>query len=152
MTNNDDVLESPIVEDAVPAVDGGVSTLLSLESMIKQALPQLDNLKREAKTKSEMLDDGLNGDETYKLHSDKAKEAAKVKSATKKQLMSQPALKLLAEQIKDLREQIKELQASLSDYVREYARISGSTQIESDDGEVLDIVYDAKLVKRKGIK
>jgi len=43
---------------------------------------------------------------------------------------------------------LKDLQNALSDYLREYQRLSGSNEIEGDDGEVREIVYVAKLVKR----
>lgn len=151
MAKNDDV--TPKVEEAEIVSDDSTTTsdprlpLLSLESMIKEALPQLENLKKELKTEKEMVDDALNNDETYKLHAEKAKEANKVKSATKQQLLQQPSLKVNVEKMKELREQIKELQTSLSDYLSEYARLSGANEIEAN-GEVLDIVYIARLVRR----
>lgn len=156
MTNSDDdvkIEEAEVVSGSqTPATTDTVTPLLSLESIIREALPQLENLKKEAKTKKEMLDDALNNDETYKLHTEKAKEANKVKSQTKQQLLKQPALRQLTEDLKDLREQIKELQASLSEYLSEYARLSGAREIEDANGEVLDIVYAAKLVKRSVFK
>ncbi len=157
MTNSDD--QETLIEEAevvgssqTPATTDAVTPLLSLESMIREALPQLENLKKETKTKKEMLDDALNNDETYKLHTEKVKEATKIKTATKQQLLKQPALKQLTEDLKDLREQTKELQASLSEYLSEYARLSGAREIEDANGEVLDIVYAAKLVKRSVFK
>ena len=36
----------------------------------------------------------------------------------------------------------------LSDYLREYQRLSGSNEIEGEDGELREIVYTAKLVKK----
>ena len=41
-----------------------------------------------------------------------------------------------------------ELKTGLSDYLREYQRLSGSNEIEGEDGEVREIVYVAKLVKK----
>lgn len=156
MTNNDDdvkIEEAEVISGSqTPATTDAVTPLLSLESMIREALPQLGNLKKETRTKKEMLDDGLNNDETYKLHTEKVKEATKIRFATKQQLLKQPALKQLTDDLKDLREQTKELQASLSEYLSEYARLSGAREIEDSNGEVLDIVYAAKLVKRSVFK
>ena len=41
-----------------------------------------------------------------------------------------------------------ELNEGLSDYLREYQRLSGSNEIEGEDGELRTIVYVAKLVRK----
>lgn len=145
-TPRDEIEEAEIVNDD----NANASTpLLSLESTIKTSLPRIDKLKEEIRTKKEMLDDALNNDQTYKEHTEKAKEAAKIKSQTKQELLKQPSLAKTVSDLKDLREELKELQSSLSDYLSEYARLSGSNEIEDENGEVREIVYIAKLVKRK---
>jgi hypothetical protein len=42
----------------------------------------------------------------------------------------------------------KELDTALSDYLREYMRMSGTNEIETEDGDVREIVYVAKLIKK----
>jgi hypothetical protein len=50
-----------------------------------------------------------------------------------------------------MRQEIKERQASLSDYLQEYQRLSGATEIESNSGELLRIINSSKL-KKEGSK
>ena len=124
------------------------SVLINMESMIKSLISSMDKLKDEMELNKGMLDDILNNDPTYKEHSDLAKEAAKVKSATKRQVLKQPQAAELAGKVQSLRSQIKENKASLSDYLREYQRMSGVNEIEGEDGEVREIVFTAKLVNK----
>lgn len=95
-----------------------------------------------------MLASTLANDSTYKLHDEEAKKAAKIRGATKSELMKAPANKILVDKSSELATEIKESDASLSEYLREYQRITGSTEFETDDGEVREIVFVAKLVKR----
>ena len=90
----------------------------------------------------------MENDETYRIHNEKAKEAAKTKAQTKFQIMQQSANKTLIDKIKAITIEIREADAALSDYLREYERLSGSNEIETDDGVVREIVYVAKLVKK----
>ncbi len=50
--------------------------------------------------------------------------------------------------VRNLRSEIKELKGALSDYLQEYARLSGVNEIEDENGEVREIKYDAKLIKK----
>lgn len=95
-----------------------------------------------------MLQSALENDETYRLHNEEAKKAAKTKSQTKYQIMQQPQNKQLAEKVRGIAEEIKEADGALSDYLREYQRMSGATEIETNEGEIREIVYVAKLVKK----
>lgn len=128
--------------------DGGATVLLSLESMIKNSLTALDRMKDDLDKHRGLLDDIFNNDPTYKDHCEKAKEASKIKSATKQQILKQPQAADLSHKVTTLRSEIKEQQAALSDYVKEYQRMSGVNEIEGDDGEVREIVFTAKLVKK----
>jgi len=123
--------------------------LLNLEKLIKNHDAGIDRLKTELKKHREMLADILANDPTYKLHEEKAKEANKVRSMTKMQILKRPDCADLAGKIKNMQTESKELAASLSDYLREYARLSGGNEIEGEDGEVKEIIYVAKLVKKK---
>jgi hypothetical protein len=126
--------------------------LLDLETLIKTHIATIDKGKSELKKQREMLTSILENDETYRLHNDEAKKAAKTKAQTKYQLMQQPQNKQLADKVKTIAAEIKEQDAALSDYLREYQRMSGSTEIETDDGVVREIVYVAKLVKKSSGK
>ena len=123
-------------------------TVLELEQMIKTNIATLDRNKAELRKLKEMLESALLNDEPYHLATEKAKESAKEKGKAKLSVLQNPATKQLAEKVKDLSLENKELVMAQSEYLREYARLSGTNEIEGEDGEVRDIVYVAKLVKR----
>lgn len=125
--------------------------LINMESLIKGHISTIDKLADEAGKLKDMLDDIFANDPTYQEHDKAAKEAAKVKSNTKKQILKQPQAADLDRKIKDLKSEIKENKVSLSDYLQEYARMSGVNEIEGEDGEVREIVYTAKLIKKSSI-
>lgn len=127
------------------------SVIMNMESMIKTLLASQGRLQEEAGKYQDMLDDILENDETFKEHSEAAKAAAKIKSATKQQILKQPQAADLANKVKTLKSELKENKASLSDYLREFQRMSGIDQIEGPDGEIQQIVYTAKLVRKTSL-
>lgn len=131
------------------STNDSAEVLLNLEKLIKNHDASIDRLKTELKKYREMLADILTNDPTYKLHEEKAKEANKIRSMTKMQILKKPDCADLAGKIKNMQTEAKELAASLSDYLREYARLSGTNEIEGEDGEVREIIYVAKLVRKK---
>lgn len=126
----------------------GATVLLELEATIKNHIALIDKNKTELKKQREMLESALLNDETYRLHTEEAKKAAKTKALTKYQIMQMPENKVLADKVRDLGAQTRELNSALSDYLREYMRMSGTNEIETDEGEVCEIIYVAKLVKK----
>jgi hypothetical protein len=131
-----------------PAETNGATVLLELESTIKNHLSGIDTRKAELKKTREMIASVLTNDATFKDHEAKAKESAKLKNATKSQLLKLPANASLVTKMHELSAEIKEMSEALSDYLREYGRMSGSNEIEGDDGTVREIVYVAKLVRK----
>ena len=121
---------------------------LTLENLIKGYVSKIEELGKELKEKNQMLKDAFEGDVVYREHAEKAKEANQIKSATKQQILKQPAMAELAERIKDLKFDISEQNAMLADYLRQYQQQSGATQLELDNGEIMEIVTVTKLVKR----
>ncbi len=122
--------------------------VLNLENLIKNNNGQIAKLATELADAREMLKDAFEGDVTYKEHADAAKEANKVKTATKAQILKQPQVAGLAAKVKSLTSEVKELKEGLSDYLKEFNRLSGINEIEGEDGELLEIVYVAKLVRK----
>lgn len=122
--------------------------LTRIEEMIKTHTSQIDELSEEITKYKDMVDDVLANDETYQEHDKLAKEAARIRSNTKKEIMKRPDVADLANKLKSLKSEQKELKNGLSDYLREYQRLSGSNEIEGEDGEIREIVFVAKLVKR----
>lgn len=135
---------------AKPASDNDAILLTRIEEMIKTHLVQIDELQEEITKYRDMVNDIFVSDETYQEHDKLAKEAARIRSNTKKEIMKRPDVADLANKLKSLKSEQKELKDGLSDYLREYQRLSGSNQIEGEDGEVREIVFVAKLVKRSG--
>lgn len=149
--NDDKNTTEPVTGEVVSETQddtGGAVVLQNLESMIKSHISRIDKIKEENKKFKEMLDSIFENDSVYKDHAEKAKEAAKVKSQTKQQILKQPQAADLNDKIKGSRGELKELQTALSDYLKEFQRMSGVNEIEDEDGTVREIVYVAKLVKR----
>lgn len=148
--STDEVIEAEIVTTEEPVatqIDGG-SVLINMESMIKTHMAALDKLTQEIKEHKGILDDIFLNDPTFQEHSEKAKEASKVKQGTRAEILKRPQAADLNNKIKALKSQLSETQDALSDYLQEYARLSGTNEIEGDDGEVREIVYSAKLVRK----
>ena len=124
------------------------TVFLSIESLIKQNLNTLDTLQVQYRDQKEMVDNVLENDQTYRQHLEDANDANKVKSATKSQIMKRPEVIKVAEKMKGIKEEMKETQATLSDLLQEYQRISGSNVIEREDGQMLEIVSTSKLVRK----
>lgn len=136
--------KSPTTEE----ITDTMSVIQNLEGLIKTQSAQLERNREEMKKTKQMLADYLQNDATYKIHEEKVKEAAKVRNATKQQLLKAPQAQTIASKVKDMQSEVKELEKSLSEYLREYHRLSGIDTITGDDGETRQIVYSAKLVKK----
>lgn len=124
------------------------TVLLEIERMIKTNMSGVDKRKGELKKLKEMIESVLESDATYREHAEKAKEATKLKSATKQQILKLPQNADLVKKASELSAEIKEIDGALSDYLHEYQRMSGSNEIADDDGDVREIVFVAKLVKK----
>lgn len=151
---NDQITDAEIVETeetntVTPTQDTATAdTVLELEQMIKTNVSAIERNKTELKKLKEMLESALLNDSAYKEAADKAKEAAKEKGKAKMNVMQNSATRQIAEKVKDMTQENKDLSVAQSEYLREYARLSGTTEIEGEDGEVREIIYVAKLVKK----
>lgn len=132
------------------AVEGAdqAAMLLSLEELIKNHIESIDKLKLELKQHREMFEDSFNNSPTYREHLEKVKEVTKAKSQVKQQITKQPSVALLEQKVKDLRFDLNEKNKTLSDLVQDYKDQTGATSIETRDGQVLEIVSTAKLIRR----
>lgn len=126
--------------------------LFTIDSAIKTRLSQLTKLRADMKIQREMLTSYLENDETYQEAATIAKRANGAKNSAKALLLKQPEANNLNETIKSMREQINEVQEGLSYYLREYQRVTGMSEFEGEDGELQEIVYVAKLVRKNGFK
>ncbi len=145
--DDEQIVEGEVVSSKPTDINSG-EIIVNMESMIKSHISEIDKLNTELKKHKEMLDDIFKNDKTFQDHLEKAKEASKIKQNTKKQILKRPEAADLDNKVKSFKSQVKETQEALSDYLQEYARMSGVNEIEGDDGEVREIVYVAKLVKK----
>lgn len=137
------------VTDIVPDT---VRTQLSVESLIKTLISRIARVKEELKPVKEMLSDLLNNNDKYQLADNEAKEASKKKSTIKKEILSTPEGKMASSKVDELKSDLKEAQEALSTYLADYQRLTGSSEIEGEDGELRKIVYVAKLVKKTNLE
>lgn len=155
MDPEEKIQEGEVVEEVTQvALEPGAKNseiLLNMESLIKGHIATIDKLTEETRKHKSMLDDIFANDPTYQEHDKLAKEAAKVRQGTRQQILKQPQAADLDKKIKELKSELKENQGSLSDYLQEYARMAGVNEIEGDDGEVREIVYNAKLIKKSSV-
>ena len=86
-----------------------------------------------------MLESIFDNDPAYMEANEQAKAAAKVKGQAKKAIMRTPQAADLDRKVTDLKQHLKELNSSLSDYLNEYIRQTGSMQFEDSTGKVRDI-------------
>jgi hypothetical protein len=147
-TPSEDIVTSSESPTDSAVVNSQVDEQMVIESSIKNHMKLLEELGNNLKTQKEMMKSYLDNDETYMKSSETAKKAAGLKNQAKRLLLNAPAGAELNEKIRGLNEQKKELQDALSYYLREYQRITGLNHFEGEDGEVREIVYMAKLVKR----
>jgi hypothetical protein len=130
--------------------NAAVTTLFAIENLIKTHISHIETVKAELAKQAEMFNDILNNDEGYKKAADEGKEINKKKAEAKQNILKSPSNASLNQKIKDMRQEIKELKGALSNYLQQYQKIADTDQIESEDGEVRQIVYQAHLVKLTG--
>lgn len=148
------IADGELVEESSAGVtsksaDQGKTILESLESLIRENLSRIDSLSEEANKHKEMIDSVLLNDEVYKEHEEQAKTAQKTKAFTKSEILKRPDVANIALKHKELKQEIKEIKESMSSYLSEYERLSGSREIEDSKGAVMEIVYVAKLIKKR---
>ena len=148
--NGSEITEGEIVESSATGTSDQAQTILeSLEGMIRQNLAKISKLGEELKQQKEMLASVLDNDETYKQHQDAVKAATKIRNGTKNEILKRLDVAQVNERVKGLTAEIKESKESLNSYLPEYQRLSGSNEINNENGEPMEIVFVEKLVKRR---
>ena len=152
MDDND--IKDEVADDTLiggtPHVDSTnqATVLLSLEEMIKHHIASIDKLTEEVKIQKQMFSDAFENSEAYRESEKKIKEASKDKANVREQILKQPAMQSLGSKIKDIDTDLKEKKGALSDYLLEFQRLSGLNEIEDLEGQIREIVNNAKLIKR----
>lgn len=146
-------IDGEVVDDnsattAPQAPQSDAELVVSLTNLINANLSEITNLEKEMSRNKEMVDSVLDNDSTYKDHAEKAKEAARIKSNTKKEIFKRPDVKHVVEKLGELRENLADTKEELSNYIQEYAQVSGQNYFEAEDGTIQEIVYVARLRKK----
>ncbi len=124
-----------------------VTDLFTIENLIKTHVTHIETVKTELGKQVESFNDVCANDKIFKELLDQGKELNKKKAEAKQNILKSPANASLNQKIKDMRQELKELKNALSNYLQQYQKIADTDQIESEDGEVRQIVYSAHLVK-----
>lgn len=147
----DEIQEGNLVEDDLETSSNQSAdaiVITNLQNLINETLNKINTIGEEVKPLDEMISSVLENDEIYKKHMEEAKQASKVKNATKAEIMKRPDVSNVFAKVKDKKSDLKEAKESLSEYLQEYSRLTGQRQFETSEGTVQEIVYTAKLVKR----
>ena len=139
-------------QEVTEQIPNAVQTQLSVEALIKTLISRIARVKEELKPVKEMLSDLLNNNEEYQVAANEAKEASKKKSSVKKDVLSTPEGKMANDKVNEFKSELKEAQDALSSYLADYQRLTGSSEIEGEDGELRKIVYVAKLVRKTNLE
>lgn len=129
-----------------------VALISNLEELIHAKLSSIEETQKQMNQFKEMLDSIFENEPTYQQHSKEAKEAIKVKTATKKEILKRPDVAQVTAKFNDAKTGFRDLKEDLSSLLQEYAQTTGRTQFELPDGSVNEIVYNARLVKLPGSK
>ena len=153
------IIDGEIVEDATgnatnvntaaPVEENSeVSVLFNLENLIKSHISGLEQRREELKKYKEMMASSFKNDPTFQEADAAVKDATKLKKDAKARMMKLPEVRNVQEKVTEFSTEIKDMDGALSDYLREYQRISGSNEIIDDNGVIHEITYVAKLVKK----
>lgn len=144
----DDVIDGEEVTELPTETPDQASTLLNLEELIKNHIESIDKLKDEIKQAREMFEDSFNNNPVYRERSEQLKDVAKGRNSVKQEISKQPSVATVAQKLKDLRFDMNEQNKTLSDLLQDYHEQTGATQIEARNGQIMEIVSTAKLVRK----
>lgn len=142
-----DTVDTVQAQTAVSTDKSQAIILKNLESLIKEHISSVVRLQDESRKHRETLESIFQNDPTFQEHSEAARQANKIKSQTRAEILKRPSVIAVSNQMKDTRGQIKELQQELSEYLLEYQRMSGERVIEDNNGNILEIINSAKVVR-----
>lgn len=122
--------------------------ILQVEDLINRQMADIEKMREDVKLLKSSYEDIFKNDAKYREFDDKMKDAKKQVTAYKQAMMKDPSVAAANQNYMQKKDELKDLQLGLSDYLREYNRVSGMTQFETKDGQVLEIVQTFKLVKK----
>jgi len=136
-------------DDVASNVETPAMEVANLSSLINRYLVDIEKIKEQLKTQRDMFNSAIENDKAYQEQSQQAKELNKKKNAVKQTLIKQPAVMATVEKQKELKEEMKDLQDALSRYLERYQQVAKTNIIESENGEIREIVPVYKLIKKR---
>jgi len=140
------------VEDAEIVEQSGPTSSLSLielTTIINRYIGDMDKVKNTLKEKNSIFKDTFENDAEYHELNLKVKEINKVKNGAKQRILKTPAMEALTAQINEQKSELKDMQDMMSGYLEQYQKVSGTNIIETENGDIREIVPVYRLVKRK---
>ena len=125
------------------------TSITALEDIIKGYLADINSLREKLKSHKSMIEDAVSQDKTYAQATEKQKEVKREIAQAKQEVTTLPAVVASKTKIKDISLELKEAQIALSDYLNQYVSLTQSSDFTGADGEVMQIVRSAKLIKKK---
>jgi len=129
-------------------VDNTATDLIALEKLILNYIAKIEKHQELLRNHKEMLESNLENDPVYQETAKLTKEASKKKQEEKARIIRQPEVEKVYSNVKDGTAQLKAMRESLSNHLQNYGKISGTNQFEDEEGQVREIIYTAKVVKR----
>ncbi len=136
-------------EDESPAGYKSAMSRIELESLIQRYMDDVEKLKSQIKSEKEMYNASFENDAAYSQAQDAAKETKKKVSEIKQRITQQPAVKDAEMRMSELKEEMKDVQDAISGLAEQYQQVAGTNQIVQDDGQVLEIVRNFKVIRKK---
>ncbi len=131
---------------------GKGESLVALESIILTKLALIDREEDELKKIRNSLQNIFDNDPEYQEAATKAKEAAKIKTGIKQKILARPEAASINRDLHERKERLLETKDELSNQLKNYAEQSGTNELEDESGQVHEIVYVAKAVKRTSFR
>ena len=131
------------IDNSNPAAD-----LVALEGLVLNYIDKIEKHQEILRSKKEMLESNLENDPNYQEAAKQAKELSKKKLEEKARIIRQPEVEKIYADVKDGQGQLRTMRDTLSNHLQNYGKLSGTNQLEDEEGQVREIVYTAKVVKR----
>jgi hypothetical protein len=125
-------------------------TRMELESLIQRYMDDVEKLKSQIKSEKEMYNASFENDAAYSEAEKNAKETKQKVSEIKQRITQQPAVKDAQARMVELKDEMKDVQDAISGLAEQYQQVAGTNQIVQDDGQVLEIVRNFKVIRKRG--
>ena len=123
--------------------------IINVENLINSYNLKLDSLTRDLHEQKGMLQSILDNDSEYTQLDQEAQKISKTKSVARQKVLKQSNAVSIIDKTKEIKNELREVKIAMSDYLTQYITLSGSRQIEAPDGTLMDIIYSARLIKKR---